>query len=71
LDPVKDQYIELAGKIIQNVEEEERSSPYAKDHVTKTCVEVEVKLDALPTGSGHKVFRSDGRDYFKESGLKL
>jgi hypothetical protein len=42
-----------------------------RDDVTKTCVGVEVKLHALLTGSGHKIFRSDGTNYFKESGLKL
>jgi hypothetical protein len=44
-----------------------------KDHVIKTCGELEVKLHAVPAGpeeSDHKVLRSDGNNYFKESWLE-
>lgn len=43
-----------------------------KDQVIKTCGELEVKLHAVPAvleETAHKAFRSDGNNYFKESGL--
>jgi hypothetical protein len=45
-----------------------------KDHVMKICGDLEVKLHALLPAvldeSDDKVFRSDGKNYFKESGLE-
>jgi hypothetical protein len=45
-----------------------------KDHVMMTYGELEVKLHALLPAvldeSDHKVFRSDGKNYFKESWLE-